>query len=48
MKRAMDLGHLLLTGLNRARGEISLAVLAHNLKEVINIVGVRHLLDVLT
>lgn len=44
MKRAMDQGYFLLTGLRKVRGEFSLTVPAHNLKRVINLVGVPQLL----
>ncbi|MDR2204149.1 MAG: IS1182 family transposase [Nitrososphaerota archaeon] len=40
VKRAMDAGYCLLKGIERVRGEFSLAFLVYNLKRVINIVGV--------
>lgn len=44
MKRGMDQGYFLLKGLRKVRGEFSLTVLAYNLKRVMNLLGVPHLL----
>jgi hypothetical protein len=44
IKRGMDVGHFLLRGLEKVRTEMSLTVLAYNLKRVINILGVPKLL----
>jgi len=44
MKRAMDQGSFLLTGLTNVRGEFRLTVLASNLKRVLNLMGVPRLL----
>ena len=40
----MDAGYFLLRGLEKVRTEMSLTVLAYNLKRVINILGVPKLL----
>ena len=37
IKRGMDAGYFLLRGLEKVRAEMSLTVLAYNLKRVINI-----------
>jgi transposase len=47
MKRGMDMGYFLLRGLERVDGEFSLAVLAHNLRRVLNLVGAECLLAIL-
>ena len=44
IKRGMDAGYFLLRGLEKVRTEMSLTVLAYNLKRVINILGVPKLL----
>ena len=44
LKRGMDAGYVLLRGLEKVRAEMSLTVLAYNLKRAINIVGVAALL----
>ena len=44
IKRGMDAGYFLLRGLDKVRTEMSLTVLAYNLKRVINILGVPKLL----
>ena len=44
IKRGMDAGYFLLRGLEKVRTEMSLTVLAYNLKRAINIVGVAALL----
>lgn len=43
IKRAMDQGYMLLKGLDKVRAEFSLTVLAYNMKRVMNILGVKHL-----
>jgi transposase len=45
IKRAMDAGYLLTKGLSKVTGEFSLVFLAYNLKRVINIMGVKNLID---
>jgi len=45
MKRAMDFGYFLLKGLPKVRGEFSLMTLAYNLRRVINVLGVKCLLE---
>jgi hypothetical protein len=45
LKRAMDAGYCLLKGVERVRGEFSLAFLAYNLKRAINLVGVSKLIQ---
>jgi transposase len=44
IKRGMDAGYFLLRGLDKVRAEMSLTVLAYNLKRVINLIGVPKLL----
>jgi hypothetical protein len=44
----MDQGHFLMRGLSKVRAEMSLSVLAYNLKRVINILGVQRMLAALT
>ena len=44
IKRGMDAGYFLLRGLEKVRTEMSLTVLAYNLKRVINLLGVPKLL----
>jgi transposase len=46
MKRTMNQGYFLLRGLDKVRVEMSLTVLAYNLKRVVTILGVRRLLEV--
>jgi transposase len=41
IKRAMNQGYFLMRGLNKVGTEVSLTILAYNLKRVINILGVR-------
>jgi hypothetical protein len=45
VKRVMDAGYCLFRGMDRVRGEFSLAFLVFNLKRVINIVGVQKLIQ---
>jgi transposase len=47
MKRAWDGSYFLLKGLRKVRGEFSLAVLAYNLRRVLNLLGVKCLLEAL-
>jgi transposase len=47
MKRAWDGGYFLMKGLRKVRGELSLAVLAYNIRRVLNLLGVECLLEVL-
>jgi hypothetical protein len=46
MKRSMNQGYFLLRGLPKVRTEMTLTVLAYNLKRVLNLVGVERLLEV--
>lgn len=45
IKRWMDQGYFLMRGLEKVRAEMSLTVLAYNLKRAINILGVRALIE---
>lgn len=45
MKRSMNQGYLLLRGLKKVGAEISLTVLAYNMKRVINIIGIKGLIE---
>jgi hypothetical protein len=45
IKRAMDAGYVLTKGLTKVTGEFSLVFLAYNLKRVINILGIKTLMD---
>jgi transposase len=47
IKRGMDAGYFLLRGLEKVRAEMSLTVLAYNLKRAINLLGVPKLLAAL-
>ena len=44
LKRGMDAGYFLLRGLEKVRAEMSLTVLAYNLKRAIHLVGVAQLM----
>jgi hypothetical protein len=44
IKHWWDQGHFLMCGLQKVRAEFSLSALAYNLKRVINILGVSHLM----
>ncbi len=46
IKRAMNQSYFLMRGLPKVRAEMSLTVLAYNLKRVLNILGVERLLEV--
>jgi transposase len=48
IKRAMNQGYFLMRGLNKVGTEVSLTILAYNLKRVINILGVRKMVEALT
>jgi transposase len=48
IKRWMDQGSFLTRGLEKVRGEMSLTVLAYNLKRVISIIGVKDLIAVVS
>ena len=45
VKRGWDQGYFLMRGLVKVRGELSLTVLAYNLRRAINILGIRRLLQ---
>lgn len=45
IKRSMNQGYLLLKGLKKVAAEISLTVLAYNIKRVLNIVGLKRLIE---
>jgi len=47
VKRSWDGSYFLLKGLRKVRGEFSLAVLAYNIRRVLNLLGVECLLEVL-
>ena len=47
IKHAMNQGHFLLKGLRQVRAEFSLSALAYNLLRVMNIVGVKALVEAL-
>jgi transposase len=48
IKRAMNQGYFLMRGLTKVRAEMSLTILAYNLKRVINILGVRAMVEAVT
>jgi transposase len=48
IKRAMNQGYFLMRGLNKVGIEMSLTILAYNLKRVINILGVRTMMAAVT
>lgn len=48
IKRSFNQGYLLMRGIEKVRAEISLSVLAYNIKRVINIVGLKGMLAALT
>jgi len=48
IKRAMGHGYFLMKGLNKVGAEMSLTVLSYNLKRVINIIGVKKLIEAVT
>ena len=45
MKRGMNQGYLLMRGVKKVAAEMSLTVLSYNIKRVINIVGVRKMIE---
>jgi transposase len=48
IKRAMGQGYFLLKGLNKVGAEMSLTVLSYNIKRVINIIGVKKMIEAVT
>jgi len=48
IKRAMGHGYFLMKGLNKVGAEMSLTVLSYNLKRVINIIGVKKMIEAVT
>ena len=48
IKRGMNQGYFLMRGLHKVGAEMSLTVLSYNIKRVINIVGVKKLIEALT
>jgi hypothetical protein len=48
IKRAMGHGYFLMKGLNKVGAEMSLTVLSYNLKRVMNIIGVRKMIEAVT
>lgn len=46
IKRSFNQGYMLLKGLEKVSAEVSLSVLAYNIKRVLNIVGLRELIEV--
>lgn len=45
IKRGFNQGYMLMRGIDKVRGEIALSVLAYNITRVINIVGIRKLIE---
>jgi transposase len=48
IKRAMGHGYFLMRGLNKVGAEMSLTVLSYNIKRVVNIIGVRKMIEAVT
>ena len=48
IKRAMGHGYFLMKGLNKVGAEMSLTVLSYNIKRVINIIGVKKMIEAVT
>src|ERR1700730_10419604 len=48
IKRAMNQGYFLMRGLNKVGAEMSLTVLSYNLKRVINLIGVKKMIEAVT
>ena len=48
MKRGFDQGYLLMKGLRKVTGELGLTMLAYDLRRILDLVGVRRLMDQLT
>ncbi len=47
MKRGMNQGYFLMKGLAKVGAEIGLTVLSYNIKRVLNILGVRQMIEAL-
>ena len=47
MKRGFNQGYLLLKGLDKVRGEVSLSFLSYNMKRAMNLLGVEALIATL-
>ena len=45
MKRGMQSGYFLMRGIKKVAAEMSLTVMAYNIKRVINILGVRKMIE---
>ena len=45
MKRGMQSGYFLMRGIKKVAAEMSLTVLAYNIKRVINILGVKKMIE---
>jgi transposase len=45
MKRAMNSGYFLMRGIKKVAAEMSLTILGYNVKRVINILGVRKMIE---
>lgn len=45
MKRAMNSGYFLMRGIKKVGAEMSLTVLGYNIKRVMNILGVRKMIE---
>ena len=48
IKRAMNQGYFLMRGLSKVGAEMSLTIMAYNLKRVMNILGVRTMIEAVT
>jgi hypothetical protein len=48
IKRAMNQGYFLMRGLSKVGAETSLTILAYNLRRVMNILGVRKMIEAVT
>ena len=48
IKRAMGHGYFLMKGLNKVGAEMSLTVLSYNIKRVINLIGVKKMIEAVT
>jgi hypothetical protein len=48
IKRAMGHGYFLMKGLHKVGAEMSLTVLSYNVKRVINIIGVKKMIEAVT
>jgi hypothetical protein len=47
MKRGMNSGYFLMKGIKKVAAEMSLTVMGYNIKRVINILGVRKMIEAL-